>query len=115
MPRHLASEAMLVYQRRMDVTEIRNRTTFIWDGEKAEQNFAKHGVSFYQAIEVFIDPYYELIDASTATESRLAAIGLDRESNLLWVVHVELLDDVIRIISARKATYRERRNYEDIE
>lgn len=50
---------------------------------------------------------------STPEEARDALIGLDREARLLFVVHLEIKEDHIRIISARGATRQERREYED--
>jgi uncharacterized DUF497 family protein len=52
------------------------------------------------------------VDASRHEEARDAIIGMDIRWNLLFVVHIELEDDAIRIISARKATRRERAYYE---
>lgn len=54
-----------------------------------------------------------VVDASRNDEVRDAVIGLDRRWNLLYVVHIERDDDVIRIISARKATRKEREYYEN--
>ena len=53
-----------------------------------------------------------MVDASRNDESREAISGMDRRWNLLYVVHIERDDDVIRIISARKATRKEREDYE---
>jgi uncharacterized DUF497 family protein len=52
-------------------------------------------------------------DASRGTEARDAVIGMDRRWNLLFVVHIQLEDDRLRIISARRATRAERALYED--
>ena len=54
-----------------------------------------------------------MVDASRSDEARDAIIGLDTRWNLLFVVHIEIQDDEIRIISARKATRRERLDYEN--
>ncbi len=54
-----------------------------------------------------------VVDASRNDEARDAIIGLDRRWNLLYVVFIEREDDMIRIISARKATRKEREYYEN--
>lgn len=97
----------------MDVFVTREERRFVWDSEKASSNFTKHGVSFDQAIEVFFDPLHELMDASVDTENRCAAIGLDYQRHLLFVVHLEVEGDTIRIISARLATRGELKIYEN--
>jgi len=66
-----------------------------------------------QAVEVFFDPFFRVKDASPETESRDAIIGMDAAWNLLFVVHIVIKDDSIRIISARRATRSERQFYED--
>ena len=67
---------------------------------------------FQQAAEVFFDPLLVVVDASRNDEARDAVIGLDRRWNLLYIVFVERENDIIRIISARKATRKEREFYE---
>ena len=64
------------------------------------------------AAEAFFDPFLKVVDASRNEEARDAIIGMDRRWNLLFVVHIELEEDAIRLISARKATRRERDEYE---
>jgi len=54
-----------------------------------------------------------VVDASRNDEARDAVIGLDRRWNFLYVVHIEQDEDMIRIISARKATRKEREYYEN--
>jgi len=87
--------------------------TFVWDGRKAIENRAKHGVSFETACEPFFDQWSAFVDASADEESRLAVIGLSERRKLLYVVHVLRETNAIRIISAREATTPERRIYED--
>ncbi|HEX9594411.1 MAG TPA: BrnT family toxin [bacterium] len=88
--------------------------SFVWDDDKARKNPRKHeGVSFEQAAEAFFDPFLKVVDASRHEEARNAVLGMDQRSNLLFVVHVAFEDDEIRIISARKATRKERKTYED--
>ena len=98
----------------MDVYFVLNDITFVWDEEKARHNPVKYdGVTFQQAAEAFFDPFFVVVDASRNNEARDAVIGLDRRWNLLYVVHIEREDDMIRIISARKATRKEREYYEN--
>jgi uncharacterized protein len=86
---------------------------FEWDAKKASKNFAKHGVSFDEAAEVFYDPdAVEGYDARHSTmEARFFIIGLSTR-RLLFVVYAEADGDVIRIISARKASMTETQVYE---
>lgn len=86
---------------------------FVWNRDKAELNRRKHGVSFEEAAWIFGDPYFVLVDASRNDEARDAAIGFDRHARLLFVVHIELHDSCIRIISARRADPREEALYAD--
>ena len=97
----------------MNVYFVLNSITFIWDDGKARINPINHdGITFQQAAEAFFDPFLVVVDASRYEEARDAVIGLDRRWNLLYVVHIEREDNVIRIISARKATRQERAEYE---
>jgi uncharacterized protein len=86
---------------------------FVWDETKALSNFSKHGVRFEEACEVFFDPLLRIVDASDQEESRQAAIGETAKGTFLFVVHVEIENEAIRIISARAATPWERSEYED--
>ncbi len=87
--------------------------TFVWNDEKARINPINHsGVTFQQAAEAFFDPLLVVVDASRNDEARDAVIGLDRQWNLLYVVYVERENGIIRIISARKTTRKEREYYE---
>jgi uncharacterized protein len=96
----------------MDTRFVLHGVTFVWDRDKAATNQRKHGILFEQAAEAFFDPFLKLVDASRHEEARGAILGMDTRWNLLFVVHIELEDDAIRIISARKATRRERAYYE---
>ena len=86
---------------------------FVWNGGKAKENRRKHGVSFEQACEAFFDPTALFVDAGTPEEFRSAVIGYTTEDAMLFVVHLERQDGVIRVISARRAEPKERRLYED--
>jgi uncharacterized protein len=97
----------------MNVYFVLNDITFVWDDEKARINSSKHDkIIFQQAAETFFDPFLVVVDASRNYEVRYAVIGLDARWNLLYVVHIECEENVIRIISARKATRQERAEYE---
>ncbi|WNZ23829.1 BrnT family toxin [Leptolyngbya sp. NK1-12] len=97
----------------MDMYFVLNGITFVWDADKARSNPSKHdGITFQQAAEAFFDPFLIVVDASRNHEARDAVIGMDVRWNLLYVVHIEYEGDMIRIISARKATRQERAEYE---
>jgi len=84
---------------------------FEWDPIKASKNRKKHGVDFADAIPVLFDELAVTIPALHADEERFATVGEDALGRLLVVVYT-WRDDRIRIISARRATGRERRQYE---
>jgi uncharacterized DUF497 family protein len=88
--------------------------TFEWDPRKARVNLAKHGVSFEEASTVFGDPLSLTIPdpEHSQAEQRYVTMGTAFSSKLLVVVHTERGDN-IRIISARRASRRERRSYEE--
>ena len=97
----------------MDTRFVLYGITFIWDEHKARENPRHHeGVTFEQAAEAFFDPFLKGMDASRSGEARDAIIGMDIRWNLLFVVHIELEEEAIRLISARKATRKERTYYE---
>jgi uncharacterized DUF497 family protein len=83
---------------------------FEWDGEKAADNAAKHGVTFEEAASVFLDLDYLVIRDAVDPE-RFVAMGMSAQARVLFVVHCER-GSRIRIISARRATRRERETYE---
>lgn len=98
----------------MDVYFVLNGVTFVWNSEKARINPQNHdGVTFQQSAEAFFDPFLVVVDASRNDEARDAIIGLDKCWKLLYVVYIERENDSIRIISARKATTKEREYYEN--
>ncbi|MGH7965281.1 MAG: BrnT family toxin [Candidatus Binatia bacterium] len=97
----------------VDVRFELNGTAFVWDEEKARMNIAVHeGITFERAAEVFFDPFFRLVEASRNDEARDAAIGYDTVGRLLFVVHIEVESEYIRIISARKATLQERKDHD---
>ena len=89
---------------------------FEWDPQKAKSNLKKHGVSFEEASTAFQDTLSLTIDdpLHSIDEVRVVLIGMSNKNRLLVVVHAERGDN-IRIISARKATKKERKNYESNE
>ncbi len=91
-------------------------TLFEWDPVKAQGNRRKHGVVFESAMRVFDDPYavYEP-DRTVEEEPRWQIVGLFEGVVLLMVAYTVREDgpsEIIRIISARKATKKERLAYE---
>ena len=88
---------------------------FEWDPRKAAGNLAKHKVSFEEAATVFGDPLGRIVTdpRHSAVEERLVLLGISKEQRLLAVMYVERAE-AIRIISARRATRPERRDYEEI-
>jgi uncharacterized protein len=87
---------------------------FEWDRTKAASNVRKHGVRFEEALTVFGDPLSVTISApaADATETRFAIAGLSARGRVVVVIHAER-GETIRIISARAATRREKRAYEE--
>ncbi|MDO8845131.1 MAG: BrnT family toxin [Methylicorpusculum sp.] len=97
----------------MDIRFEKNGIIFTWNGRKATANPKKHdGITFEHATEVFFDPFFKLVDAGRNQEARDAVIGYDESGRLLFVVHIEVEGEVIRLISARKATITERNDYD---
>lgn len=91
---------------------------FSWDTTKAERNIKKHGVSFEVAQTVFDDPFHlSILDAKSGGEERWVTIGLGASLKTLVVVHTYIVvhegQEFIRIISARRATKKEVRQYEE--
>lgn len=91
-----------------------NKLKFEWDENKAQSNLEKHGVSFEEAMTVFYDERaLEFFDKNNSEwEDRFLMLGITTEFKLLLVCHCYRDDDnIIRIISARKATKNEAKNY----
>ena len=90
------------------------KLTFEWDEVKAKENLMKHKVPFDEGKTVFNDPFlltYPDVDNSE-TEERYVNIGVSAKDRILVLIHTER-QGKIRIISCRKATARERRDYEE--
>ena len=87
---------------------------FEWDRAKATANLKKHQVSFEEARTVFYDEFaIQFFDeAHSSSEDRFLMLGMSSEENLLLVCHCERASgDIIRIISARRATKQESNFY----
>jgi len=88
---------------------------FEWDRRKAGTNLRKHGVSFDEASTVFHGPLARIFDDEdhSTHEAREIIVGHSATGKLLMVSFTETRLNVIRIISARPATTRERDDYEE--
>jgi uncharacterized DUF497 family protein len=85
---------------------------FEWDRAKAAGNLRKHRVSFQEASTVLQDPLSTTFpDRASEGEQRFVTIGVSALGRLLVIAHTER-GDTIRLISARRATRRERGFYE---
>jgi len=85
---------------------------FAWDPRKAAGNLRKHGITFDEAATVFADPLALSVQDDVHAD-RTLLIGMSGQHKVLLVVHVELDEDTIRLVSARRATTHERRRYEE--
>ena len=90
---------------------------FEWDQQKNQANYAKHKINFELASKVFDDPFAVFsFDRVVDGEERWLAVGKVLQLHVLVVVHTyrdHAEQEVIRIISARRATSHERRLYEE--
>ena len=93
---------------------MENELRFEWDPRKAATNRTKHGVSFEEASSVFGDPLGLIVDDPRHShgEKRHVLLGSSERHRLLAVMFTER-EEVIRVISARKVSRRERNNYEE--
>lgn len=87
---------------------------FEWDPRKAASNFSKHGVSFEEALTAFADSLARIFDDEdhSVEEQREIIVGHSAKERLL-VVCFTAQGESVRIFSARKATRRERKEYEE--
>jgi uncharacterized protein len=87
---------------------------FSWDPRKAVANLRKHGVAFEEASTAFGDPLSITVPDPdhSADEERFVLIGVSNQQRLLVVIHGERSEEEVRLISARLANRRERRDYE---
>lgn len=90
------------------------KLTFEWDESKARSNLKNHKVSFELAASVFGDPNSVTVydDSHSQKEERFVTIGMSDAGPLVVVCHTDR-GDRIRIISARKATANEKKQYEE--
>ena len=90
---------------------------FDWDNNKSHSNIEKHGISFELASTVFEDMLHlSISDSGSQSEERWVTVGRAVNGQIIVVVHtyrVQAEREAMRIISARKATKRERRQYEE--
>ena len=85
--------------------------SFEWDRNKATRNLKKHSIDFADAVTVFDDFNTVTANDPDHDEERFATIGMDSYGRTLVVVYT-WRGDVIRLISARKATKHERKQYQ---
>ena len=85
--------------------------SFQWDPLKARANLEKHGIDFADVVGAFEDPRARTMPDPHPTEDRFVTVALDSLVRVLVIVWTQR-DDEIRLISARKATRHERRQYE---
>lgn len=91
-----------------------NKITFQWDRQKNKINQQKHGISFEEAESVFFDDYAVQFwdEDHSQEEERFLLLGISSKMRILLVVHCFREEDsIIRIISARKATKNENKEY----
>ena len=87
---------------------------FEWDDKKNQTNIQKHGISFEEASSVFYDEEALIIsdEVHSKKEERFIMIGFSYKFNILVVCHCHRQNEtIVRIISARKATKNERKEY----
>jgi uncharacterized DUF497 family protein len=82
--------------------------TYTWDARKASANLRKHGISFEEGAWTFYDPDH------SESEHRFITIGFSANQRLLFVSHADQDEETVRVISARKATAREEKDYAKI-
>ena len=83
---------------------------FEWDPAKAQENERDHGIDFADAVGIFDNPYLPWQDPDAEGEQRFVTLGMDDLGRLLVVVYT-YREGKIRLISARKATKREGKEY----
>ncbi len=105
---------MTTRQGSWEVTKNMQSTKFTWNEQKNRHNQKKHGVSFEEAESVFYDETARLIDDPdhSIEEERFVLLGVSNKFRILLVCHCyREQEKVIRIISARKATKVEQKQY----
>lgn len=86
---------------------------FEWDENKNRLNIQKHGIDFRDAVYIFADPFaLNLPDEEHSdNEERWLTLGTNLKDQILLVVHTYRCEEIMRIISARKASHREKATY----
>jgi uncharacterized DUF497 family protein len=84
---------------------------YVWDPRKASDNLRKHGVDFADAVLALEDENALTIEDRDHEEPRFKTLGMGPYAKVLYVIHAEHDRNCIRIISARKATRNEVRQY----
>ena len=90
--------------------------TFSWSDDKNRENIKKHGLSFQEAVPVFLDPYLVIRHDkthSTIEETRWKGIGALGNDLLLAIIFTEQKENIVRFISAREATKKEKEDYSE--
>ena len=82
-----------------------------WDPGKAAENLKKHGVDFADAVIALEDENALTIEGRDAEERRFKTLGMGPYLDVLYVIHAERGENIIRIISARQATKHEMKQY----
>jgi uncharacterized protein len=88
--------------------------SFEWDASKAQRNQVAHGVTFDEAASAFAEPLGQIVDdpRHSGAEARFALLAQSERKRLLVIMFTER-GERIRVISARRATSTERRQYEE--
>ena len=89
---------------------------FTWSEAKNRENIKKHGISFLEALPVFLDPYLVIVYDeihSSHEETRWKGIGILENQLLFSIVFTESQNDMIRIISVREASIKEKGDYRE--
>jgi uncharacterized DUF497 family protein len=87
----------------------------VWDTKKAALNIRNHGIEFSHAVTALDDPMAVTIEDTRHGEQRFVTVGADIIGRILAVVYAYSGEEEIRLISARKATPKERRIYDQKE
>ena len=82
-----------------------------WDPGKAAENLKKHGVDFADAVIALEDENALTIEGRDVEERRFKTLGMGPYLDVLYVIHAERGENIIRIISARPATKHEMKQY----
>ena len=94
----------------MHICTYNNRVEFEWDASKARLNVIKHGIDFSETVAVFEDELAITIPDDSTYEDRFITLGMDMMGRILVIVYTYRGEN-IRIISARKASSKEIRQY----